>query len=95
MGQVHGKKGVPRWGRYPPFCFAFLYWSYYPHMSRDSLSPVCGIFTVTPMSECRFFQIWKRVKRESLPVDNAFCKGRGMGVGVVGSLVRLINSYVG
>ena len=21
-----------------------LYWSYYPHRSRDSLSPVCGIF---------------------------------------------------
>ena len=24
-----------------------LYWSYYPHRSRDSLSPVCGIFFIT------------------------------------------------
>ena len=27
-----------------------LYWPYYPHRSRDSLSPVCGIFfkQITP-----------------------------------------------
>ena len=23
----------------------FWHWFYYPHMSRDSVSPVCGIFT--------------------------------------------------
>ena len=26
-----------------------MYWSYYPHRSRDSLSPVCGIYKEEPL----------------------------------------------
>ena len=29
------------------FLFLFWYWCYYPHTLKDSVSPLCGIFTVT------------------------------------------------
>ena len=38
------------------------YWGYYPHQSRDSASPVCGIFSVSffkfKNKKCIFYSIY-------------------------------------
>ena len=43
-GQVDlGKSSLVLWGRFIPTS-SHLYLSYYPHRSRELVSPVCGIF---------------------------------------------------
>ena len=62
LGKINGKKGSNIWtflfgsGLKSPrkkkvffcwFCLGPPSYGYYPHRSRDALSPVCGIFTIS------------------------------------------------
>ena len=44
-----------------------LYWCYYPHRSRDSVSPVCGIFC--SLSELSVFQVEEWIERVDFDGD--------------------------
>ena len=65
------------WTHFDPFFF--WYWCYYPHRSKDTLSPVCGIFfrwtgwknwptgSKRRKRKQNLSQLWNRLKVETVP----------------------------
>ena len=55
-----------------PWSTLLWHWCYYPHRSRDALSPVCGIFFSKAINKCKILNnprtsrwaFWKKAERD-------------------------------